>query len=73
LDNLGFPHEIIFTTDEIYKTIIDQGLISPLEDQSKLDMVLGTQLRFTKDPLTLGKLEYGKKLQVPQIRNTTKY
>ena len=45
--------------------------MSPLEETTKLDMVKGTNIRIIKDPLTLAKLEYGKKLQVPHITNST--
>ena len=61
LDNFGFPHEITMTTDEIYAKALEKGLIDPVED-SKKDMAMGATIRFTKDPLTLAKLNYGKGL-----------
>jgi hypothetical protein len=39
-------------------------------DDSKKNMLRGNFLRFTKDPLTLGQLDYSK-LQKPYIKNTT--
>lgn len=58
LDNMGFPHEISFTTDEFYEKAIERGSIDPVEDSQK-EMAMGTTIRLTKDPLTLAKLNYG--------------
>ena len=72
LDNLGFPHEITFTTDEMYELALAKGLMDPLTDSVK-SMAMGYQVRFTKDPLTLAQLNYGEDLQTPRISNTTKF
>ena len=58
LDGLGYPTEVSTTPEKLYQAALDDGMIDKLEDESKIKMLSGSQIRFTKDPITLSKLKY---------------
>ncbi len=53
LDQLGMPHELNYDLDELKEQIA--GL-----DKEVKDMIPSARVRLTKDPITLGKIDYSK-------------
>ena len=65
LDQLGMPHELNYELDELKEKIVQL-------DQEVKDMIPSARVRLTKDPITLGEIDYSH-LQSQGITNTTNF